>query len=493
MRERLPQVNQALYLFHKALNRPFSGSEDLMVHALGLIIRQLPVDRLCAFSCAGGERTLRLEFCLDRGRWIEVDEEIHLDDAAPLWRLAEGERRHLAFASPHPVLYVPLRWEGSRPGAGAVLRLERLSGHPFTPREREFASLLAEELAQNLHQALTDEQSGERLARLKAMNEVSAVFAGSMRVEDGLRVILQGVARLFGFDRVRLYLVDRQTRVLRGELSVDVRGRVLTLREEEVPLASEHRLVRALNGDGGDALMEQHEDRILGLPLVVQGQKTGLLIADNLLSQQPIGAVDAALLGSFAGQIALAVDNARLFEEVQALSLHDSLTGLPVRRFFDQRLQEELYRAERFGHGLSLAIMDVDHFKPVNDTYGHQIGDAVLQAVGGVILRNLRKLDFPARYGGDEILVLLPQTKEEDAMAIMSRLLEQIRRLRIPVEFSKTGSLAVTASIGIACYPDDGRTPEELLRRADEALYWVKSKGRDGLTSRRRVEAAQGA
>ena len=268
---------------------------------------------------------------------------------------------------------------------------------------------------------------------------------------------------------------------------MDLRGRASSLRGEEIPLTGDHRFARVMRGDGPDALMKRYEERIVYLPLSVQGQNSGLLVVDNLLSQQTVPGEDIGLLRSFAGQIALAVDNQRLFEEVQALSLYDHLTGLAVRRCFNQRFQEELYRVERGGPALSVAMIDVDHFKGINDGYGHQVGDLALKELGRLIQKRLRKIDFPARFGGDEVVILLPQATAEDAANIMGRLLQDLRQLRIPVPFSSQKELTVTASIGIAAFPEDGRTAEDLIHRADEALYWVKTRGRDGVSTYRQA------
>ena len=139
-------------------------------------------------------------------------------------------------------------------------------------------------------------------------------------------------------------------------------------------------LVNLLLGETNGAQPDP-TDKELILPLVIQGQPTGLVIADNHLSGRTIGEEVGGLLKSFAGQIALAVDNSRLFKEVQRLSLHDSLTHLPLRRYFDQRFQEEIYRADRHHSPLTLMLLDIDYFKVVNDTYGHQTGDRVLKEV----------------------------------------------------------------------------------------------------------------
>jgi len=391
-----------------------------------------------------------------------------------------------SYSSPHAVLYVPLRWSsGGDEAALGALRFERVSSRKtFGAVEREFAFLLAAELAQNLYRTRVAQALQRQLKRLEALTDLAAVFASSLRVEDGLKLILQGIVQHFELDRARLYLVDREKEFLRGELSVDVRGKVRTLREETVSLEdSSHRFARILKGDSPDSMMKHYEERVLHVPLAVQGQKIGLLIVDNLISQETVAGEDIGLLRSFAGQIALAVDNARLFEEVQALSLYDSLTGLPVRRYFNQRFQEELYRVERSTEPLSIAMIDVDFFKSINDSYGHQIGDQALKKIGVVINKRLRKIDFPARFGGDEILILLPQSKAEDAAKIMERLLGDIRDIRIPVSFARAGEVRLTASIGIAAYPEDARSADDLIARADEALYWVKSKGRDGIAT----------
>lgn len=482
-----------LYRFHKELNRPFSGPEDLLEVALALIGRSVRSDVIDAFLFKPRGQELVLKRRLVGGRPAEAEEKIHLAEGGPLWRLVHGRARPLAFSGPRPLLYVPLRWpETGEEGLLGALRLRRREGRrPYSAGERSLAAGLAAELAQNLHQTRLAQERLAQLKRLEALTDLTAVFASSLRVEDGLKLILQEIARHFQLDRVRLYLVDRERRLLRGELSVDLRGRVGGLRSEEIPLAGEHRFARLLAGAELDAHMRRYQDRVVYLPLTVQGQNTGLLVADNLLSQQAIAPEDVSVLRSFAGQIALAVDNARLFEEVQELSLYDGLTGLPVRRFFETRFQEELYRAERSGDPLSLAILDIDFFKAVNDTFGHQVGDQVLQAVGRAVSGCLRKIDFPARFGGDELMILLPQVGVEAAEAILRRVLEAVREVRVPVPFSSAGEVRVTASIGAAAYPLDGRNARDLVARADEALYRVKSRGRDAVEVYRKLDQAE--
>ncbi|HBL18205.1 MAG: hypothetical protein A2X36_06210 [Elusimicrobia bacterium GWA2_69_24] len=502
MKKAAARLRERLYAFHEALNRYFASEEEFLCAALKLLAAQVNSDRVSLFALGPRRSELILQSCLYQGLWLEMDERIHAEGSSPLRQLLGGRRDHFNASQPHGLLYIPLR-SGSRSGAEleagedpesvlGVLRFERFGRRrAFLPSEVEAARLLAAELAEELARSRVGFARQRQLNRLEALTDLTAVFASSLRVEDGFRLILRGIVQHFGLDRVRLYLVDREKDLLRGELGVDVSGNFMSLRGEEVPLAAsnEHRFARILRGEQPDVLMRNYEARVLYLPLTVQGQKTGLLIAENLLSQQSISADDAALLKSFAGQIALAVDNARLFEEVQVLSLYDSLTGLPVRRYFNQRFQEEMCRVERSDRPLSVAMVDIDYFKGLNDTYGHQIGDVALKELGRLLLRKLRKIDFPARYGGDEIMILLPQATSDDAFSIMSRLLVEVRGVRIAVPFSKAGEIGLSASIGIATYPEDGRTIEDLMGKADEALYWVKSRGRNGVSTFRQAVA----
>jgi diguanylate cyclase (GGDEF)-like protein len=473
---------ELLYRFHKELNRPHVSPHDLTARALALISAELPADRYEYFKYDPLERRLSKTWALEGDVALENEEAFHPSEGTPLWELVEGDLPVHQVTKPRAALLAPLRWpEGNKPALG-LLRLERLKGKPFSPRERQLACGYAGELAQNLYQARLDQQGRAQLKRLQALTDLTAIFASSLRVEEGVRLILQGIQSQFAFDRVRLYLVEKDRSSLRGELRVDMRGRTRSLMQERYPLKpGQHHYTDLVWATGTDPSLEKFGETILYVPLTVSGQSIGLLIVDNLVSQQPIRGEDVGLIKSFAGQIALAVDNARLFEEVQELSLHDSLTGLPVRRYFNQRFQEELYRATRFGQPLSLVWMDVDYFKQINDTYGHQVGDQALEQVGAAIRRSLRKIDFPCRYGGDEILILLPQSREEDAKLICQRLIDELRQINIPVPFAKIQKVQITVSVGIATFPSDAKSSEELLQKADEALYWVKSHGKNGL------------
>ncbi|GAB4261093.1 MAG: hypothetical protein Kow0092_10380 [Deferrisomatales bacterium] len=161
--------------------------------------------------------------------------------------------------------------------------------------------------------------------------------------------------------------------------------------------------------------------------------------------------------------------------ELRDQSLRDGLTGLWNRRAYDDRVREEVARAERYGGPLSLALWDVDRFKDLNDTHGHRTGDAVLHALGNRILGLLRRSDFLARYGGEEFAVILPNTDGAQALLAGRKICSAIAEA--PVE-TAAGPLSVTVSVGVACVRP-GDTPESLFERADRALYRAKEAGRN--------------
>lgn len=163
--------------------------------------------------------------------------------------------------------------------------------------------------------------------------------------------------------------------------------------------------------------------------------------------------------------------------QLEHLAREDMLTGLSNRRHFEERLQEEWQRALRYGHALTLLLCDIDHFKQVNDLYGHACGDAVLKEVGQTLLRNSRASDVVARYGGEEFVVLLCEASPEQAMVAAERLRAAIKALSF---HHPSGSFRVTMSIGIASSESkDPEGPVRLLAEADEALYAAKGLGRD--------------
>ncbi len=215
----------------------------------------------------------------------------------------------------------------------------------------------------------------------------------------------------------------------------------------------------------------------IGVPLKSSGQVIGVL--DLFGSELPGGFDDndLATMRTFASQATVAVDNVLLHEEAQRLSITDGLTGLWNYRYFTMTVTKEIERASRFGRPLSLLMLDLDHFKEVNDSYGHQRGDAVLVELAGRIRAEARDVDTVARYGGEEIVVVLPETDEAGARQAAERICAAVRRK--PFGEAGTPAIQLTVSAGVAVYPRHGVSASQLLAAADAALYEAKHAGRD--------------
>jgi diguanylate cyclase (GGDEF)-like protein len=172
---------------------------------------------------------------------------------------------------------------------------------------------------------------------------------------------------------------------------------------------------------------------------------------------------------------------------LEQMVVSDPLTGLHNRRYLMDRMLQEMQRSDRHGEPLALAMVDLDAFKPINDQFGHVLGDKVLRAVGSAISKSVRVSDIAARYGGDEFAVILPQTPAEGAMRVCERLLRNISEVILQDETGKT--FRITASLGLAYYPaDDVETPEDLVHSADGALYGAKRSGKNRYTAVRPVQ-----
>jgi diguanylate cyclase (GGDEF)-like protein len=195
------------------------------------------------------------------------------------------------------------------------------------------------------------------------------------------------------------------------------------------------------------------------------------------------------LLQYLAGQAVVSIENATLHETVERQAVTDGLTGLANMRAFQTILENEIERARRFGTPLALVMLDLDHFKEVNDRYGHQQGDEVLAMVADVLREFSRDIDAPARYGGEELAIVLPQTDADGAAQLAERIREAIERLDVPF-VNGQGALHLRASFGVAALPENASDREGLIAAADAALYRAKRGGRNRVERAEPVAAA---
>lgn len=215
-------------------------------------------------------------------------------------------------------------------------------------------------------------------------------------------------------------------------------------------------------------------DNIICIPLKVYDETIGVINISNK-KKGTFTKEDLGIIETLADQAAVAINNARLYE----MAVTDGLTKLFIRRHFMQRMNEEFRRAKRYGREMSLLMLDIDHFKKLNDTYGHQAGDKVLVEVSKIFKHATRATDVCGRYGGEEFCILLPETSTTGAMIIARRLRKEVANEEV---MFKRFELNVTVSLGVATFPRDARDPQELIRKADLALYRSKEEGRNRVT-----------
>ncbi len=215
---------------------------------------------------------------------------------------------------------------------------------------------------------------------------------------------------------------------------------------------------------------------LLYIPITYEEKLLGLLCGHRCETQAQWSQDNVSFFRQVADQIASGVANARLYSFVQRQATTDGLTGLFNHRTAQEKLAEQLRVAERYGRKLSLIMLDVDHFKAINDNHGHQAGDAVLKAVAKLIRTACRDVDIPARYGGEEFLLILPEVNQEGAAVLAERIRTRLEDEKIRYEDLE---ITVTASFGIASFPDDSKNQDQLIELADRALYMSKRMGRN--------------
>ena len=209
-----------------------------------------------------------------------------------------------------------------------------------------------------------------------------------------------------------------------------------------------------------------------------------MLVRNNVIGTLVLGAADSASINQqqheyitfLTDHVAFGVLNAILYREMERKAISDGLTGLFNHRKFQDLMDEAIFRAERTEKEFALLLVDVDHFKKVNDVHGHQLGDRVLQKLSEILKSSCRKTDWPCRYGGEEFAVIAENSHFSGAMQLAERIRNAIQKEQFE---SEAGKFKVTLSIGISMYPSNSRSKDVLIKYADEALYCCKERGRN--------------
>jgi len=324
----------------------------------------------------------------------------------------------------------------------------------------------------------------EAIRRLNQTSKLRDVFDVALQVVRSMAPVTFGAVTLCEPEGGRPH-----HRIVRATFGEDGAGAGPALEGTGFPdnsglVASAVRLGASLPGtelDVSKAVVFDEGTRLKGLAsLRVIPLKAGEVVYGTLVlgsSRRHAFAADlASQLEVVALQVGESLGRARLFEQTERLATTDGLTGLLNHRTFQERTDAQLRQSERYGKRVSLLLCDIDHFKSVNDTYGHPMGDVVLKGVAATIAKEARTTDIVARYGGEEFAVVMPETDPIGAMVIAERIRERIGKLVFDTE---QGKLRVTMSLGVATFPEDAGKKAELIERADACLYHAKRHGRN--------------
>lgn len=306
-----------------------------------------------------------------------------------------------------------------------------------------------------------------------ATNRISSAISSSLEIESILQSAVDEVGSALKARKVALVLWEEETSKPESISVYERADAGSDEQNESQPDTAEE----SADGEKGCSQVFLQGPGPLEIPITYRNSVIGVLMVEDDTSGRLWEDEEELMAKTVADELAVAISHARLFKRVQIQAMTDALTGLYNHRYFQERLEREIKLADRNDTHLSLVMLDLDHLKQINDTYGHRKGDAALTHVARMMRSTFRDIDICARYGGEEFVAILPQCGREDALKAAERLREAIAST--PVR--QIGQ--VTASIGVATYPESAVTQEEMIEMADRAMYVAKEAGRNRVRS----------
>jgi diguanylate cyclase (GGDEF)-like protein len=401
-----------------------------------------------------------------------------LDDTG----LNGAERDFMRSVGIKSLLVLPLVTQDHR--IGLVEVMDRRHSRQFSPREVTLGVLLVNNAAVAIEKTWLFQEVRQRSAELEAIHKASLSLTASLDLNEVLYTILENTLSLLSDAQdAHIFLYDGDRLSFGAALWADGRkdqpwshprpeGLTYTVaRRGEMILVADMQDHPLFKG-----VPPSWTGSIAGMPLKIGERVVGVM---TLAHPQPGIFSDSNLrvLRLLGDQAAIAIENARLHKLVAHQARTDVLTDLPNRRALDEKLEEEIHRASRYHHSLALLLIDLDNFKDVNDTLGHPVGDQVLKRVAVCLRQSVREIDFVSRYGGDEFVLLLPETDLSTAQELAQRLGKVMPAC--PQDLLENVPIQLGLSFGIAVFPTQGVTPASLIAAADQALY--RSKVEDGV------------
>jgi diguanylate cyclase (GGDEF)-like protein len=337
----------------------------------------------------------------------------------------------------------------------------------------------------------TGAETARQTQELHIFHDVAKALTSSLDLDSILQTILEKMAEYFQPDTWSLLMVDEQKTELYFAIAVGqasealksvrlkvgegIAGHVAKFGEKLVvpDVSADKRFAKRV-----DNLTQLQTQSIICMPLKSRLRVLGVIQLVNV-DLAHFSREEEFFLQALCDYAAIAIENARAVEKIQELTITDDCTGLYNARHLYKTLEQEVYRSTRFQYEFSVLFIDLDHFKRVNDTHGHLIGSKLLAEIGYMVKAQLRLIDSAFRYGGDEFVVVLPQTGKDSALVVARRIRDC---LRASVFCKEEGlNLNVRASMGLATFPHDAKSSHDIIRQADEMMYMVKNTSRDSI------------
>jgi diguanylate cyclase (GGDEF)-like protein len=365
----------------------------------------------------------------------------------------------------------------------------------YSPGEKEL-HFFVKRLLQERDLAIENKRLKSELSvtkrELNFYEEVNRTLTSSLELNDILVTIMKRAKAMTKAQAWSVLLVDEDTGQLvferaEGKKSRDIKKHRLKMGEgiagwvaqEGIPVvvpdvSKDQRFLGKI-----DKAIRFKTKSLMCIPVKSRDRIIGVLEFVNKTTGESFTKEDLDLLMRLVDQTAIAIERVLLYQKMEELALTDDLTKLFNTRYLNRTIEIEIQRSKRYNTSVSLIFMDIDYFKHINDNYGHLIGSKVLVEIGQILLKSLRSIDIVARYGGDEFVIVLPQTPPSAAKQIAERMRKAVES---NVFLKKEGySLRMTASFGVAAYPENAKSKDDLIRLADEAMYRVKYQTRNAV------------